>query len=147
MSPDLRPEHSDRFAAFLAHQRICVLSTVASQGVWTLPVWYRPHAPASGGTSLEVDCLVPRWTDVAHHLVQDARVVLIVQASSGAGLRWLQIQGTARPIEAPRWDGLLPRWARTLQPDALYLVVRITPSRIDLVDEEFGWGVQETLEW
>jgi hypothetical protein len=92
-------------------------------------------------------CLVPRWADLGHHLMQEHAVVLIVQATSGTGLRWLQIQGTARPLEAPACDKLLPRWASTLQPDAIYLVVRVTLSRIDLVDEDLGWGVQETLEW
>jgi hypothetical protein len=96
--------------------------------------------------TMEVDCLMPRWADLGHHLMQEHAVVLIVQATSGTGLRWLQIQGTARPLEAPAWDKLLPRWASTLQPDAIYLVVRVTPSRIDLVDEDLGWGVQGTLE-
>lgn len=69
-----------------------------------------------------------------------------------AGLFWRRPalaadSGTARPVEAPDWAGLLPRWVSTVQPDALYLVVRVTPSRIDLVDEDLGWGVQETVEW
>jgi hypothetical protein len=34
-----------------------------------------------------------------------------------------------------------------VQPDELYLVARVAPSRIDLIDEDLGWGVQETLEW
>ena len=72
---------------------------------------------------------------------------MIVQASSGAGLRWAQVRGTANPVEAPDWARLLPRWASTAQPHALYLVVRLAPSRIDLIDEDLGWGVQETLEW
>lgn len=146
--PSLLPdEPRKRIAAFLAHQRTCLISTTASQGVWAMPVWYRPLPGDAGHRSLEVDCLVPRWADVTHHLRQESTVVLIVQASSGAGLRWLQIQGTARPVEAPDWARLLPRWVSTVQPDALYLVVRVTPSRIDLIDEELGWGVQETLEW
>lgn len=115
--------------------------------MWAIPVWYRPNAWPSGSRSLGVDCLVPRWTDVAHHLSQARRVALIVQATSGAGLRWLQIQGTARPLEAPNWTALLPRWVSSVQPDALYLVVRVKPSRIDLIDEDLGWGVQETIEW
>jgi len=112
-----------------------------------MPVWYRPHSKPNGGPSLELDCLVPSWTDVAHHLMGNRRVVLIVQASSGAGLRWLQIQATARLVEAPDWEKLLPRWVSTAQPDALYIVVRIKPIRIDLIDEDLGWGVQETLEF
>ena len=133
-------ERRNRIAAFLAHQRTGVISTTGSPGVWAMPVWYHSRG-------LDVDCLVPRWADVAHHLAQESKVVLIVQASSGAGLRWLQIRGVARPVEAPDWTRLLPRWVSTVQPDALYLVVRLTPSRIDLIDEDLGWGVQETLEW
>jgi hypothetical protein len=136
-----------RIASFLAHQRTGVISTSAVQGMWAMPVWYRPHTRPSETSGLEVDCLVPRWADVAHHLAQHARVVLIVQASSGAGLRWLQIQGTVQPVAAPDWARLLPRWVSPAEPDALYLVVRVTPSRIDLIDEELGWGVQETVEW
>lgn len=112
-----------------------------------MPVWYRLDYRPSDNRTLELDCLVPRWADVAHYLTQECRVVFIVQASSGVGLRWLQIQGKVRPVEVPDWDGLLPRWFSTMQPDTLYLVVRVTPSRIDLIDEDLGWGVQETLEW
>ena len=112
-----------------------------------MPVWYRLDPGPSASRNLEVDCLVPRWGDIAHQLTQNSRIVLIVQASSGAGLRWLQIQGTARPVEAPDWSTLLPRWVSPVQPDALYLVGRVTPGRIDLIDEALGWGVQETLEW
>jgi len=112
-----------------------------------MPVWYRPGLGLSASRGLEVDCLVPRWADIALLLTQKSKVVLIVQASSGAGLRWLQIQGTARVVEAPDWSKLLPRWVSAVQPDALYLVVRVTPRRIDLIDEDLGWGVQETLEW
>jgi hypothetical protein len=72
---------------------------------------------------------------------------LIVQAPSGAGLRWAQIRGTASPVEAPDWARLLPRWVSRMQPADLYLVVRVAPRRIDLIDEDVGWGVQETLEW
>jgi hypothetical protein len=147
MCSHLSHEHWERIASFLAHQRTGVITTPGATGVCSMPVWYRPMPGTSGSRSMQVECLVPRWADVSHHLAQDARVVLIVQASSGAGLRWLQIQGTARPVEAPGWSRLLPRWVSTLEPDALYLVVRVTPNRIDLIDEDLGWGVQESLEW
>ncbi|MCL7452482.1 MAG: hypothetical protein M8467_05485 [Anaerolineae bacterium] len=90
---------------------------------------------------------MPRWADVAHSLSQNATVLLIVQAAAGAGLRWAQIRGTASPVEAPNWARLLPRWVSKVQPDELYLVVRVAASRIDLIDEDLGWGMQETLEW
>jgi hypothetical protein len=112
-----------------------------------MPVRYRPASEPSGGWGLTVDCLVPRWADVAHHLSEKVKVLLIVQAPSGAGLRWAQIRGMASPVEAPDWARLLPRWVSTAQPDELYLVVRVAPNRIDLIDEDLGWGLQETLEW
>jgi len=140
-------EQKKRFGSFLANQRIGILSTTGSPGVWAMPVWYRPDFGFSGSRSLEMECLVPRWADIAHRLARHSRVVFIVQALSGAGLRWLQIQGTARPVEAPDWARLMPHWISTNQPDDLYLVVRVTPDRIDLIDEDLGWGVQETLEW
>ena len=79
--PDVR---SERIASYLAHQRTYILSTAASQCVWAMPGWYRSH-------NMEIDCLVPRWADVTHHLVQDSRVLLVVQTSSVAGLPWFQI--------------------------------------------------------
>jgi hypothetical protein len=117
MSSLLPGEQRKRIASFLAHQRTGIISTIASQGIWAMPVWYRPHSGPSDSPGPEVDCLVPRWSDVAHVLAQASKVLLI------------------------------PRWLPTVQPGALYLVVRVTPSRIDLIDEELGWGVQETLEW
>lgn len=127
----LPDEQGKRIVSFLAHQRTGVISTTGSPGVWAMPVWYRPLAGTPGSRDLKVDCLIPRWADVSHHLVHDSRVVLIIQASSGAGLRWLQMQGTARPVEAPDWSRLLPRWVSVMQPHALYPVVRVTPGRTE----------------
>lgn len=138
-----------QFAAFLAHQRTCIISTIAAQGTWAMPVRYHPRSRSvgSGASTLEVECLIPRWADIAHYLAKTSDVLLIVQASSGAGLRWLQIKGRAKPVEAPDWIHLLPRWVSKVQPDALYQVVHVNPSRIDLFDEDLGWGLHETLEW
>ncbi len=33
-----------------------------------------------------------------------------------------------------------------MQQDELYVVVRVAPSQIDLLDEDPSYGVQETLE-
>ena len=147
MCAPLPDERRKRIALFLAHHRTGVISATAAQAMWSMPVWYRLIPGPSGDRALEVDCLVPRWADVAHHLSENAGVLLVVQASSTAGLRWAQIQGTARPVEAPDWARLLPRWVSTVEPDALYLVVRVAPSRIDLIEEALGWGMLETLEW
>ena len=140
-------ERKEQIAAYLAHQRTGVISTTGKQGVWAMPVWYRLHAKPSISKYFELDCLVPRWADIAHELNRESHVLLIVQAGAGVGLRWLQVQGRVQPVSEPNWQRLLPRWISTLQPERLYLVVRITPSRIDLIDEEIGWGVLDTLEW
>jgi hypothetical protein len=147
MCSQLFHDHREQIASFLAHQRTGVISTTGASGVWAIPVWYSPLPGDSASRYLQVECLIPRWADISHQLTQEAMVIMIVQASPGSGLRWLQIQGNARPVEAPDWSRLLPRWVSTLQPDALYLVVRVTPNRIDLIDEDLGWGVQESLEW
>ncbi|HSR31716.1 MAG TPA: hypothetical protein VLY63_14210 [Anaerolineae bacterium] len=140
-------ERRKKITSFLAHQRTGVISAITAQGMSSMPVWYRLASGPSADRGLELDCLVPRWADVAHHLAENAKVLLIVQVLSGAGLCWAQVRGTASPVEAPDWARLLPRWVSTAQPDQLYLVVRVAPTRIDLIDEDLGWGIQETLEW
>jgi len=129
----------DQIASYLSHHGVCILSTTGAQGAWAMPVRYRSRG-------LEVECLVPRWADVAYHLEQNPHVLLIIQTCYTSGLRWLQVQGTARPVAAPDWDQLLPRWVSSVPPGDLYLVFHVTPERIDLVDESRGWGVRETLE-
>jgi len=171
----------DEMAAYLSQHRVCVLSTAGTKGAWAMPVRYR-------NCGLEVDCLLPRWTDVAYYVEQDPRVMLVVldtprsgvgfspegpdvnvraerakpyglkpspagallsqpdDLSSGASLRWLQIQGAARPVAAPDWNGLLPQGTSNALPDELCRVVRVTPQRIDLFDESQGWGARETLQ-
>ena len=140
-------EQRKRITTFLAQQPTAVISKTGTLGVWAMPVWYYLHDGLSGSHDFEVDCLLPRWADVAHHLAKGGKVVLIVQASSSVGLRWLQIQGTTRSVETPDWTRFLQRMISIQHPESLYRVVRMKPSRIDLVDEERGWGVQETLEW
>lgn len=140
-------DRRDKITSFLAHQRVGVISTAGSSGMWAMPVWYRPDTGLPSKRSFGVDCLIPRWADIAHFLTEESTVVFIVQAPSSVGLRWLQIRGTARPVTVPDWSRLLPRWMPLTEPDHLYMVVRVRPTRIDLIDEDLGWGVQETLEW
>lgn len=136
----------DQIAAYLAHHDVCIISTAGAQGAWAMPVRYRPLPGTLGNHGLEVDCLVPRWADVAYHLEQDHHVLLIVQGCHASALHWLQVQGTARPVAAPDWAGLLPTWTSATPPDEVYLAVRVTPQRIELFDEGRGWGARETLE-
>ncbi|MBM4460102.1 MAG: pyridoxamine 5'-phosphate oxidase family protein [Chloroflexi bacterium] len=139
-----------QMAAFLAGHDVGILSTNGARGAWAMPVRYLSR-------DLEVECLLPRWADVAYHLEQDPHVLLVVQdcpsstapplvRGSEMGLRWLQIQGIARPVAAPDWVGLLPTWTSATPPGVLYLAVRVTPRCIDLFDESRGWGARETVE-
>lgn len=140
-------ELRDRIIAYLGEHQVCVLSTTGPEGPRAMPVRYR-------NLGLEIECLLPRWTDVAYDLQQDPRVMLIVQDISACGeqsrttpgLRWLQCVGTAQPVERPDWTALLPTGTSLASPGDLYLVVRVTPRRIDLMDESRGWGGRETLD-
>jgi len=76
-----------------------------------------------------------------------------VKASSKTGflednipLCWLQVQGKARPLAAPDWGRLLPGETARTWPESCYCVLRVTPTRLDLIDESKGWGARETLE-
>jgi hypothetical protein len=111
-----------------------------------MPVRYR-------NVGLEVDCLLPRWADVAYYIEQDPHVLLVILDSPptgggepGGGLRWLQYRGTAQPISSPDWDRLLPEGTPRVRPEERYVAIRITPERIDLIDESYGWGARETLD-
>ncbi|MBI2908262.1 MAG: hypothetical protein HYX92_11495 [Chloroflexi bacterium] len=133
----------ERMRAHLLAHAVGVLSISGGQGSWATAVRYRV-------AGLELDCLVPRWADVAYHLEKNPSVMVVVLASalpnSRKPLCWLEYRGTARPVRAPDWSGLLPNGANESLAGELYLVVRVSPKRLDLVDESRGWGARETLD-
>jgi len=99
--------------------------------------------------NLELDCLVPRWADIAYNVESHPDVlivVLTVLASSKDSLCWLEYKGKASSVASPHWSGLLPEDASEALAKDMYLVLRIIPERIDLLDESRGWGARETLE-
>ncbi len=125
---------------FLAAHSECTISAAGPDGPEALPVPCR-------SVGLTVECLLPRWTDVVYHLEQEPRAALLFH---DAGVRcWLRCWGAAQAVEQPDWTlwqagvspGLLPDAL-----DALYRIVRITPSRIELNDKSLGWGVRQTLD-
>ncbi|MBI3914213.1 MAG: pyridoxamine 5'-phosphate oxidase family protein [Chloroflexi bacterium] len=156
----------ERIETFLSAHPVGVLSTSGLHGAWAMPVRYR-------NCGLEVDCLIPRWADVAFHIEQDPRVLLLVPNRDAPATRWLQIAGAAQLLDLRRQVpvgfqisdfGVDNSQSPTLAPHAsagvsnpqspmtnyqlpdLYVVVRITPQRIDLIDESQGWGARETLD-
>jgi len=140
----------DHIATYLAKHQTCVISTAGPEGVQATLVRYHSRG-------LEVDCLIPRWADVAYHLERGLHVVLIIQDTTTPGMRWLQYRGTSHPVENPDWTEWLisepsstnaahdTRYAIRTTPE-LYRIARITPIRIDLLDESRGWGERETLD-
>jgi hypothetical protein len=139
-------ELRDRVTTYLSKQQVCVISTTGPEGARAILARYRSRG-------LEVDCLLPRWTDVAYHLEQDPRVTLVIQDTDAPDLCWLRYLGTAHPVENPDWAEWSPPHASRITlhasritPD-LYLVARVTPRQIDLLDESQGWGARETIEF
>ena len=132
-------ELRERMIAHLSAYRTCVLASATTDGASMIPVRYR-------NLRLEVECLLPRWSDVTHYIEQDPHVSLVIHAPDPGALRWLQLQGTARAVDAPLWDDLLPEGTHRTRPEDLYLVVRVTPQRLEFVDESRGWGGRETLD-
>jgi len=125
--------------AYLSRHRACIVCSSGKAGASAVLVWYR-------NVKLEVDCLVPRWADVTYQIEENPRVLLIVPAGRSGGLRWLEYRGMARPLVSPDWRRLLSAGTSYARPENRYLAIRVTPERLDLVDESRGWGARETLE-
>ncbi len=129
----------DRIGGFLAAHQVGVLGATGPEGARAAVVRYRHQ-------NLEVECLVPRWCDVAYALQRDPRVSFVVQDSAASGTRWLHCLGLARVVEQPNWTVWQPLPVPPAHAAHLYLVVHVTPCRIDLLDERLGWGGRETWE-
>jgi hypothetical protein len=112
----------DRLITYLSQNQSCVLTTSGCQGAWAVPAPYE-------NAGLELICRLPRWSDVVFHIEQDPEVLAIIQDASP--LCWLQVRGTAQLGDSP---------------EPGYVMVHITPQRIDLFDEGRGWGARETLD-
>lgn len=129
----------ERITEHLASQTICVLSTKGDSGSWSMPVRYRSE-------SLQVDCLIPRWADVVYHLEQNERVILVIQSGLLGSGCWLQYLGEARLVGGELEPSLFDSFIEGSQSPHLYEVFRMTPQRIELVDESRGWGMRENLD-
>lgn len=124
----------DQLAAYLASYNTGLLSV---PGAAPLPVRYRSRG-------LAVECLLPRWADLAYALSQQPAALLVVPAPLDI-TRWLQYQGDAQIVIVPDWSGLLPT-GDLQQAHERYLVVGLRPRRLDLFDGRRGWGARETLD-
>ena len=111
-----------RVISYLSQNRVCVIATSGTFGAWAVSAKYE-------NSGLELDCRLPRWSYALFHIEREPRVMVIVQDANP--LRWMQYGGVAVATDAT---------------DDRYVNIRITPKRIDLIDESRGWGSRETLD-
>ncbi len=132
----------ERMRNFLSTNGVGVLTISGTECTWAMPVRYRVE-------NLELDCLVPRWADIAYHVEAHPGVLIVILSvflSQKDPLLWLQYKGNARPVANPDWKDLLPKGASETLARDMYQVLRVVPERLDLLDESRGWGARETLE-
>ena len=115
-------ELRNRVISYLSQNRMCVIATSGSLGAWAAPAQY-------DNVGLELNCRLPRWSDALFHIEQEPRVMAIIQDVNP--LRWMQYRGTARI---------------SVSTDERYATIHIMPERIDMIDEDRGWGIRETLD-
>jgi len=115
-------ELRNRVISYLSRNQVCVIATCGSLGAWAVSAQY-------DNSGLELKCRLPRWSDTLFHIEQEPRVMAIIQDANP--LRWLQYLGSARIADST---------------DDRYATIHIVPERIDLIDEERGWGSRETLD-
>jgi hypothetical protein len=132
-------ELRQRMSAHLASQSVAVLSTRGELGLWSMPVRYRSR-------DLDIECLVPRWADILYHMEQCEQVILVIQSEIAVPDCWVQYLGTARRMWLEAEPTLFDRFLKRQPMHGLYEVFRISPQRIDLVDETRGWGMRENLD-
>lgn len=126
----------DQIANALAGSRVGVLSACGEFGPHAMPVIYRLDG-------LDVECLLPRWAELAYMLEERTPVMLTILSEPESEQRWLRYQGVSQPVPDPNWSELLPD---EKVPAETHTVVRIQPNRIDLIDQAAGWGARETLD-
>jgi hypothetical protein len=108
-------------------------------GWYALPVRFRVRGRA-------VECQVPTWSGVGDLLEAPGEVTLVTLEESPAGPRWFFLRGLATVVPEPDWEGFAPVASGAVGLDDLYQLLRIEPKRIELVDEQRGWGSRETVD-
>ena len=128
----------ERMAAYLAAHSIAVFYAGRQSGTGATVVRYRNDV-------LRVECLLPRWADAAYYLQETPRALLIVPTTDEHAC-WLQYTGDARIVAAPDWSTFAKHDSSPHSLHARYLIVELTPRRLDLFDQRHSWGARETLE-
>jgi hypothetical protein len=94
-----------------------------------------------------VECGVPTWSGVSDLLEKSEEVTLVALKNSESNLRWIFLRGAGSVIKNHDWEGLVPSERSLVEPGDLYQLLRIYPKRMELFDEERGWGFRETVDF
>ncbi|MGE5579920.1 MAG: hypothetical protein ACM3WU_07745 [Bacillota bacterium] len=115
--------------------RIAVLQV----GSYSIPARIRVKGTA-------VECLVPTWAGIGDTLGESGEAMLLAFVEMGPALSWVFMRGRASLVTDadPEWQGL-PGAGSSNRKD-LYELVRLEPIRIELADEQRGWGYRETVD-
>ncbi|MBU3114525.1 hypothetical protein [Clostridium lacusfryxellense] len=95
---------------------------------------------------LIVECSVPTWSGLSDLLENIEEVTLVVIKNSDTDLSWVFVRGTGRIIENQEWEALVPSEHGLVEPEDIYYLLSIEPKRIELFDEQRGWGFRETAD-
>lgn len=127
----------EEIVQYLTAHESGVLSMGSRDGAYALPVRYHSR-------SLEITCLLPRWSDAAYYIEQPIPILLIVPDTQG-GTCWLHYMGEGIADTEASNPLLSKAGVHAYQPER-YRVAKLTPRRIDLIDQRQGWGWRQTLE-
>lgn len=94
-----------------------------------------------------VECSVPIWSEVEELLEKVEEVTLVAIKKSESDLSWVFIRGAGVIVKNRDWEGLVPPERSLVEPGDLYQLLRINPSRIEMFDEQRGWGYRETADY
>lgn len=134
---------NEKIAAYLASQKVCMVSTAARHGLGVItPAPYR----AAG---LEIEFLLPRWADLVYYLEEDPETLIIVPQEPDPSDCWLEYRGFVKPVANPDWLAwtlAYPALQLVKPYPELYRVFRVTPRRLDLINQQRSWGARQTLE-
>ncbi|NLB41477.1 MAG: hypothetical protein GX815_04320 [Clostridiales bacterium] len=107
---------------------------------YALPVRFRVNG-------LIVECSVPTWSEVGELLEKVEEVTLVAIKNSETDLSWVFLRGTASLVENQDWEGLVPSERNLVDTEDLYQLLLIYPRRIELFDEQRGWGYRDTADF
>lgn len=107
---------------------------------YALPVRFRVRGSI-------VECSVPTWSGIIDLLEKTEVVTLVAVQNSGTTLNWLYLRGVGSVIENQDWEGLIPSERSLVDAGDLYQLLRLEPERMELFDEQRGWGYRETADF